>query len=438
MKYWKENKAPRYALFLKGARRVGKSTLCREFAQKEYASFIEIRFDKVNEEIKDLFVNGLMDLDRFFVSLEFIFKTKLIKRNSLIILDEIQLFPLARQALKTLLEDGRYDYIETGSLAGIVKKSQKEEILIPSEEYVLELFPMDYEEYLQALGDNFSYSVMQDGFSRMKAFGQYEHRALLNSYREYMCIGGYPEVIKKYVLTHDYEEVDFEKKSILNLYLSDIKEQREENKDYVGNILLNIPSELSKHDSVFKVSHMGENARLREYSGPLGWLEDAMIVNTARNSLDPSSALTLSLSGDRFKCYLCDTALLVNLSFMDGPYLDNKAYKAILLDNLHINEGMFIENMTSQALRSNGHRLLFYRERDAWNKSSIEIDFLIRKDDKVIPIEVKSSNSFALYSLKKFKEKFQKRVGESIVLYDGDIKKVGDIIYLPYYLATLL
>ena len=436
---WKNEYALEYALFIKGARRVGKTTIAEELGKNEYKSYITINFQSANDTIKDLFVNSLLDLDYLYSVIQMQYGKKLYNRESLIILDEIQLFPLARQALKTLLTDGRYDFIETGSLAGIKKKTEKAEILIPSEEYAIEMFPLDFEEFLWAMGDDVTIPIVRKSYESLKPLGKL-HRDIFRKFREYMCVGGMPQAVVKYVDSKDFEKVDFAKKEILELYRNDIKNQEEENKIYVGNILENIPSELSKHEksSTFKLTHVDKNARYREYSGPLNWLREAMIVNEARNVTDPSPALTLNMDEERFKCYLLDTGLLINLSFGDGSYLDNELYKAILTDKLHINEGMFVENVVAQCLRSNGHKILFYIEYNENGKLVMEVDFLIRKDRKVIPIEAKSGKSFAIKSLQKFKTKFSNRVGLQYVLHDNDVKRDGEIIYLPYYMATIL
>ena len=435
---WKQEYAPEYALFLKGARRVGKTTIVEELGKNEYKSFVTINFQSANDIVRDLFVNSLLDLDYFFNVIQMQYGVKLYKRNSLIILDEIQLYPLARQALKTLLADGRYDYIETGSLAGIKKKTESSEILIPSEEYALELFPLDFEEFLWATGDEFTFPIIKSSYEKTKPLGKL-HKDIFRKFREYMCVGGMPQAVVKYIRTKDFEKVDFAKKEILALYRNDIKSQKEESSTYLVNILDNIPSELSKHEkSSFTLSHVDKNARYREYSGPLSWLSEAMIVNLARNVTDPSPALTLSMDSERFKCYLLDTGLLINLSFGDGTFMDNEFYKAILTDRLHINEGMFVENIVAQCLRSNGHKILFYIEYNDKGKPVMEIDFLIRKDKKVIPIEVKSGRELAAKSLRNFKTKFSDKVGLQYVLYDGDIKCDNEVIFLPYYMASVL
>ncbi len=436
---WKKEYAPEYALFLKGARRVGKTTIAEELGKNEYKSFITINFQATNDTVRDLFVNSLLDLDYFFNVIQLQYGKKLYKRESLIILDEIQLYPLARQALKTLLADGRYDYIETGSLAGIKKKTEASEILIPSEEYAVEMFPLDFEEFLWATGDEFTFPIIKSSYEKVKPLGNL-HKDIFRKFREYMCVGGMPQAVVKYIQTKDFEKVDFAKKEILALYRNDIKNQKEENGTYLGNILDNIPSELSKHEksSSFQLSHVDKNARYREYRSPLTWLSEAMIVNVARNVTDPSPALTLSMDDERFKCYLLDTGLLINLSFGDGTFMDNEFYKAILTDRLHINEGMFVENAVAQSLRSNGHKILFYVEYNKKGKPVMEIDFLIRKSKKVVPVEVKSGREFAAKSLRNFKTKFSNKVGLQYVLYDGDVKRDDEVIFLPYYMAAVL
>ena len=436
MLWWKENKAPEYALFLKGARRVGKSTLANKLGREEYKSYIEIRFDKAPDEIKDLFVNSLEDLDGMFNKLQLFYKTKLYKNESLIILDEIQLFPLARQALKTLLEDKRYDYIETGSLASIKKKSKK--ILIPSEEYHLNVYPLDFEEFLNAMEDNVTFDLIKEHFEKKKPFGAF-YKKIMYSFREYMLVGGMPQAVYEYYKKKDFGDVDFVKQGIINLYESDMDTQEEENPTYVKNMFWHIPSELSKHDKKYNLTHIDPNARLREYKGPVNWLDEAMIINISENVNDPSVAFNLSTIDPAFKCYLMDTGLLISLAYKNKDYLENELYRAILFDKLHINEGMIVENIVAQLLRMNGDNIYYYKKVDKESKRTIlKIDFLIRRNNKIIPIEVKSSSAESISSLKKFKEIFNTKVGLQYVLYDGDIKRDGEIIYLPYFMASII
>lgn len=432
---WKNEFAPNYALFLKGARRVGKSTLAVKLGKEEYKTYIEIRFDKVPDDIKDLFVNSLEDLDSFFNKLQVFYKTRLYPRKSLIILDEIQLFPQARQALKTLLEDKRYDYIETGSLASITKKSKQ--ILIPSEEYIVEVLPMDFEEFLWALDDNITIDLIKEHYSKVKPLGKIG-KNIMHTFREYLLVGGMPQAVVKYVETKDFGKVDFVKQTILSLYENDIDSQNEENSTYIKNIFMHIPSELSKHDKQFIFSHI-DGARRREYSRPMKWLNEAMIVNIAENVNDPSVAFNLSTIDPSFKCYIGDTGLLVSLAYKNKDYLENELYSAILFDKLHINEGMIIENVVCQSLKANGHNIYFYKKIDKTTKKTVmEIDFLIRQGNKVCPIEVKSSDNYTTKSLQIFKKTFSNKIGTLYVLHNGDVKREENIIYLPYYMAFCL
>ncbi len=439
MLFWKENHAPEYALFIKGARRTGKTTLAEEFGKHEYESYITVNFQQANDRVKNLFVDGLMDLDKLFSSLELIYKTKLHVRKSLIILDEIQLYPQARQALKTLLEDKRFDYIETGSLAGIVKKTRKQNILIPSEEEELEIFPLDFEEFLWAIGDEMTMPEIRAHKNTCKPFGQAVHAQIMSSFRTYMCVGGMPQSVIAYMRNKDYSAADFAKRSIINLYRNDMKEQNDVNADYVGNLFENIPSELSKHDKEFVLTHVNTDARLSRYNESIGWLEDAMIANVARNVNEPSAALSLSMDAMRFKMYLGDTGLLINLAFDDGSYFDNEYYRSILFDKLHVNEGMFIENIVAQCLRAGGHKLRYHTAVDKVAKKTVrEVDFLLRDGKKILPVEVKSSDHFTTKSLVNFRTVYSDKVGRGIVLHDGDVKKDGEITYFPYYMASVL
>ena len=436
---WKNSHAPDYALFLKGARRTGKTTLAEELGKNEYKSFIKIDFQEVSDNIKDLFVNNLMDLDDFFMKIELAFQKKLYDRESLIILDEIQLFPEARQALRTLLKDKRYDYIETGSLAGITQKTKKKKILIPSEEVDMEIYPLDFEEFLWAIGDEITFPTMKKIYSSGNPFGP-SLRSIMNKFRLYMCVGGMPQAVLKYVETKDLSQVDFVKRNIINLYRNDMKDQDDVNSDFVGNLFENIPSQLSKHDKRFVLSQVSSNARLNIYNTSICWLEDAMIANVARNVTEVSPALSLSLDDKKFKMYLGDTGLLIDLAFDDGgSFFDNEYYKAIMMDKLHVNEGMFIENLVAQCLRSNHHKIRYNSKSDPESKQIVrEIDFLIREGMKVTAIEVKSTKRFTTKSLHDIKKSFNNRIGRQLVLYDGDVKQEDGIIYLPYFIASLL
>ena len=433
---WKQEYAPKYALFLRGARRVGKTTLAEKLGREEYRSYILVRFDQTEDSINRLFTDSLRDLDMLFNTLQFAYNTRLYRRESLIILDEIQLFPQARQALKTLLEDGRYDYLETGSLATITKKSKN--ILIPSEEYSLDVLPMDYEEYLWANDNDMVIPTLREHLTSLKPMGGL-HQYIMKSYREYMLVGGMPQVVSAFTESKDFEKVDFAKEQIINLYKQDMNDQEEENPEYVTSFFDRIPSELSKHDKRYVLTHLGPNARIRDYKGPIKWLNEAMIINIANNVDEPSAALNLSIIDPSFKCYLMDTGLLITLAYRDRPYLENELYKSVLLDKLQVNEGMLLENMVAQNIRANGRRAYYYKETSRENKKTVmEIDFLIRDGNKLVPIEVKSGENRSIKSLTAFKEKYGKKVGRCIVLHHGEIRREDNILWLPYYMAAVI
>ena len=433
---WKEKRAPHYALFLKGPRRVGKSTLANKLGREEYKSYIEIRFDKASKEIKDLFVDSLEDLDDMFEKIQIHYKTKLYPQESLIILDEIQLFPEARQALKTLLEDKRYDYIETGSLASIKKNSKQ--ILKPSEEYPLEVYPLEFEEFLWAINDELTFNILQTHFNNLKPLTG-AHNQIKELFRTYMLVGGMPQSVLAYVKTKDFGDVDFAKQQILNLYEEDMNNQEDENPDKLKNIFWHIPSELSKHDKKYMLSHIDPNARIRDYKGAIGWLNDAMIINMSENVSEISTAFNLSTINPYFKCYLMDTGLLVSLAFKNKDYLENELYKEILFDKLHVNEGMIVENAIAQAIRTKGERNYYFKKVDKELKKTVaELDFLVRRENKINIIESKSSDSDSIKSINYVKATYPKRIGKCYILHDGDIKIDGELIYLPYYFVSLI
>lgn len=358
------------------------------------------------------------------------------RRKSLIILDEIQLFPQARQALKTLLEDGRYDYLEAGSLAGMTKRSK--DILIPSEEYTLEVHPLDFEEFLWASADTFTMPLMREHFDSKKPIGVL-HQGMMRSFREYMLVGGMPQVVQAFINGKDYGAADSEKQRILSFWQDGMREQSKENCDYLQAFFAHIPSELMRRNKRYVISHATPNARWREYEKPVHWLDASMLTNRACALENIDGADDFGLNDPVFKCCLSDTGLLVSLAFSDRPYLENELYRAVLRDQLQVNEGMLVENVVAQCLKANGHRAYFCAERNPeTRKTTMEIDFLIRQGKKIVPIEVKSSGSSSIKSLVRFKEKFGKCIGEAIVLHHGEIRRQDDVWYLPYYMATLL
>lgn len=430
---WKEEDAGNHkCLFLCGARRVGKSCLALEFAHKEYESFIKISFDKVSLEVKDLFVNGLEDLDDFYDRLSIHYRKSLYPGKSLIILDEIQLYKPARQAIKTLLLDGRYDIIETGSLASIVKKEKDEMYLLPSEEIKIDILPITFKEYLGACKEDFMIDFIEKTVKNKKAFGA-SYRNIMKRFREYLFVGGMPKAIATYLKTKSLLKVEEEKRGIIELYRDDFRLQNNVNPVYLSSLFDLIPSELSHHDKRYKLTHINPNAREREYGPAFQWLKDAYIVNTCMNSSDPSILPILNANGDDLKAYLLDTGLLYSLSSMKMEK-DEFFYKSMILGNLHLNEGMFMENYVASVIRSKGYKnLFFYQRRDENYKPFIEVDFLVIKNRKITALEVKSADDHNINSLKKFKQTFSSKVGDGIVAHDGDYSLKDNITYLPIF-----
>lgn len=434
---WKETSKGSSALLIDGARRVGKSYLCKEFAENEYETYILIDFANIPNEIRDLFENESTNLDLFFSKLSIFYGVRLIKRKSLIIFDEVQQFPRARQLIKYLVADGRYDYIETGSLISL-KKNIKD-IVIPSEEEHIEMFPLDFEEFLWALGDDTTIPLLKNCFDNKIPLGQAAHRKVMNDFRQYILVGGMPQAIIKYIEPGDFEAVDKIKKQILTLYRNDVSKFAEGYESKVLSIFDEIPGQLSKKEKKYKLSSLNKEARLRDYEDAFLWLKDAMIVNTCFNATDPNVGLNLSRDHTTQKCYMADTGLLVSHTFMDDDFIDNEFYKAILFDKLNINEGMLMENVVAQMLRANGHKLFFYSRSDSQNRENhMEIDFLIRENKKICPVEVKSNAYRKHSSLDKFKTKFSNKIGNSYILYQKDIMIKDGVIHLPLYMAMFL
>ena len=436
----KRDFASNYVLFLKGARRVGKTTLAEEFGKKEYKSYILVKFNEADQEVKDLFVNGLMDLDSFYENLSFKYNKKLYLNESLIILDEIQLFPLARQALKALLEDGRYHFIETGSTAGIIKKSKESQILAPSEEYVLDINPLDFDEFLLANGKENLVQFINKYIDTLTPIPNMIFKEIFNLFRIYMVLGGMPKVVMTYLQTSSFSKADFVKRTILETYRGDMKNQEAVSPTQLFNIFDSIPSELSKHDKEFVLSHADKNARFARYSESIGWLEDSKVANVSRCVTEPSTALSLSLEDNRFKMYLVDTGLLVTLAFDDGNLLSDDFYESLIKDRLHINEGMIIENVIAQGITSLNKKLRYNVKSDPDKKIiTREIDFLIKYKLKITPIEVKSSeNNFKTKSLDDFIKTYSSICNNGIVFYPGNVKKINGIYYLPYFYSYYL
>ena len=439
---WKKESNGEYALLIDGARRVGKSYIVRQFAEKEYSSYVILDFNLVSKSIKDLFENDLDNLDRFFMYLSNYTGKTLYTRDTLIVFDEVQQYPKARAAIKYLVKDGRYDYIETGSLISI--KKNVEGIVIPSEEEHIKMFPMGFEESLWAMGEEMLMPFIKDCFKSKKPMGQLMHRRAMDYFRLYMIVGGMPQAVEKYVETRDFSKVDKLKRRILDLYRSDISKFAKGYDTKVKSIFEEIPSQLQKHEKKFRLSALKEGARARDYETAFFWLDDAMIINSCYNTTEPNVGLNLNKDTNTMKCYMADTGLLISHAFDTNEIVSEDLYRKILLDKLEMNSGMIIENIVAQMLRTAGHKLFFYSNSSMTDRDSrMEIDFLIGKGKitarhNISPIEVKSSARYTLTSLKKCIAKYGSYLSTAYVIHPADLKEEDNIIYLPLYMCPLL
>lgn len=434
---WKRNSNGATALMIDGARRVGKSFIAEKFAKAEYKSYILIDFGKAPKDILDLFINDSSDLDLFFAKLAAFYSTTLYKRESLIVFDEVQQYPRARQLIKYLVADGRFDYLETGSLIRLKKNVQ--DIIIPSEEDHIEMFPLDFEEFLWAMGDEATYPLIKRCFETKTPLGAALHRKIMNDFRQYILVGGMPQSVLAYIDGKNFEASDVAKRRILKLYRDDVAKFAEGYEDKVYAVFDGIPGQLSKKEKKYKLSALGKQARFRTYESSFIWLNEAMVVNTCFNATDPHVGLALSADNSTQKCYMADTGLLVTHTFRDTKFTDNELYRAILYDRLNINEGMIMENIVAQMLRKHRERLYFYSRSDSQKRENhIEIDFLITEGKKISPIEVKSGNYRSHSSLDKFRKHFSSVIGNSYILYTKDVMIKDGIIHLPIYMAELL
>ena len=439
---WKQESNGEYALLIDGTRRVGKSYIVRQFAEKEYLSCVILDFNLVSKSIKDLFENDLDNLDRFFMYLSNYTGKTLYTRDTLIVFDEVQQYPKARAAIKYLVKDGRYDYIETGSLISI--KKNVEGIVIPSEEEHIKMFPMDFEEFLWAMGEEMLMPFIKDCFERKKPLGQLMHRRAMDYFRLYMIVGGMPQAVEKYVETRDFAKVDKLKRRILELYRSDISKYAKGYDTKVKSIFEEIPSQLQKHEKKFRLSALKEGARARDYETAFFWLDDAMIINSCYNTTEPNVGLNLNKDTNTMKCYMADTGLLISHAFDANEIVSEDLYRKILLDKLEMNSGMIVENIVAQMLRTAGHKLFFYSNASMTDKDSrMEIDFLIAKSKittrhNISPIEVKSSARYTLTSLRKCIAKYGSYLSTAYVIHPADLKEEDNIVYLPLYMCPLL
>ena len=370
------------------------------------------------------------------------FGVELYERDTLFIFDEVQFCPRARAAIKYLVADGRYDFIETGSLVSI-KKNVKD-ILIPSEEEKINMYPMDFEEFLWAMGRNTLMDFIRSHYTDKLPLGPAMHRKIMDYFKEYMIVGGMPQAVEEYIKTKNFESVDIVKRNIISLYRNDIRKHAEEINLKVEQIFDTIPSQLQKHEKKFNLASLDENARYREFEGAFYWLKDAGLVNIAYNTTEPNIGLGQRLDSNTLKCYMSDTGLLLSMTFNEKEIISEGIYKKILFDKLAFNNGMIMENMVAQLLTAEGNKLYFFSKYNKENsKDAMEIDFLISKSSitskhNIIPIEVKSGKNYTYASLKKLYDKYNDYLAQPIILHTSDLKIENDILYLPIYMTMLL
>lgn len=439
---WKADTKGAKALFIEGARRIGKSTIVEEFAKKEYKSYILIDFNDASDAVKDAFLNYLQDLDTFFMILSTEYRAVLYPRESVLIFDEIQQFPKARQSIKKLVKDGRFDYVETGSLVSIRENVQ--DITIPSEERKIKMYPMDFEEFCWAMGEESMIHYIRKCFEDGNPLtDQLHHKAML-LYRQYLVVGGMPQSVAAYLENgRSFQKADEEKRDILALYRDDIMKIEAKYQSRVLSIFDQIPAFLSQHGKRVILSNIEEGASFSKFNDTFFWLDNSMIANECFNCTDPNVGLSLNEDRTYLKCYMGDTGLLVSHAFTEAEIETEDLYRQMILGRLSINEGMIFENAVMQTLVCNGYRPFFYTHYNGEkHRNDIEIDFLISNKSKtkykIYPIEVKSTEKYSINSLGKFMEKFKSRIGQAYVIDTKNYRSKDGIVYIPAYMAMCL
>lgn len=439
---WKKESDGKKALLVEGARRIGKSTVVEEFAKREYRSYILIDFAKASEDAKSYFHLHLNDLDTFFMLLSVQYGKELYPRESIIIFDEVQLFPKAREAIKYFVADGRYDFIETGSLISI--KENVKDIVIPSEERHVKMYPMDFEEFCWALNEKPLIPYIRTCFEKRVPLERSLHDKAMLLFKQYLLVGGMPKAVAEFLNRQkNFGAADAEKRDILALYRGDIMKIQAQYRAKVLAIFDQIPGLLSRHEKRVVFNRIAEGSIAEQYEETFFWLSDSMVCNECRRTNDPNVGLSLNESDTYIKCYLGDTGLLVSHAFDENELLEDEVYKQILAGKLGLNEGMLYENMIAQMLTSNGHRLFFYTHyNEEKRRNDIEIDFIISNNSKtkykMYPIEVKSGTNYSVESLLKFREKFKSRIGECYIIHPRNLTVKEDILCIPPYMTICL
>ncbi len=438
---WKKQTNGTKALLIEGARRIGKSTVAEKFAKNEYKTYILIDFNKAGKKVKDAF-NYLDNIDVFFQTLTLEYNTRLFQRESLIIFDEIQKFPKAREAIKYLVADGRYDYIETGSLISI--KENVQNITIPSEERKIQMYPVTFEEFMVYMDEEILLDYIKECFENRQPLDREMHNKAMRLFKEYMLVGGMPQAIVAYKKNgRDFNAADIEKRDILSLYEDDIKKAAKRYQSKVSAIFDNIPRFLSSHEKRIILKEIEKNGTFDRYDEPLFWLGDSMICNLCYKCNDPNIGLALNRNDSYVKCYMGDTGLLVSHAFSENEITDVQLYKQIMDGKLSLNQGMLYENVISQIITASGRKLYFYtRYSEKKHRNDIEIDFIISNESKTMfkisPIEVKSSKNYTTSSLLAFKEIFKKRIDTQIIVHPKNFSVDDDVIKIPPYMMYLI
>lgn len=437
MREWKQTCNGSKALLIEGARRIGKSTVAEEFGRNEYKSYIIIDFNKASKKVRAAF-NDLNNLDVFFQTIVLEYNERLYPRESLIIFDEIQKFPKAREAVKYLVADGRYDFIETGSLISI--KENVQDITLPSEERKIKMYPVDFEEFMIYMKEDILLEYIAECFENKQPLEQKLHEKAMHLFKEYMLVGGMPQAIVAFANNgRDFVAADMEKRDILDLYRDDIKKAAKRYNSRVSALFENIPAYLSTHEKKIVLKDIEANATFDKYDDPLFWLGDSMICNLCYKCNDPNVGFALNKNDSAVKCYMGDTGLLVSLAFSENEISDQQLYKQIMNGRLSLNEGMLYENVISQMIAAKGRKLYFYtRYSEEKHRNDMEIDFLLsnesKTDFKVFPVEVKSSKNYTTTSLGRFKDMFGKKIAMQYIIHPKNLSVDGDIMKIPPYM----
>ena len=437
---WKQNCHGEKALLIEGARRIGKSTVAEEIGKNEYKSYVLIDFNRASRKILSIF-DDMTNMDIFFQTISLEYNVRLYPRESLIIFDEIQKFPKAREAIKYLVADGRYDFIETGSLISI--RENVENITLPSEERKMRMYPVDFEEFMNYMGEDILLEYIENCFEKRQPLDQKMHAKAMHLFKEYMLVGGMPRALVAFSENgRDFAAADIEKRDILDLYRDDIKKAAKRFNSRVSALFENIPAYLSTHEKKIVLKEIEEGATFDRYDDPLFWLNDSMICNLCYKCNDPNVGFALHKNDSSVKCYMADTGLLVSLAFSENEITEQQLYKQIMNGRLSLNEGMLYENIIAQMIVAKGRKLYFYtRYSEKKHRNDIEIDFLLSNESKtnfkVFPIEVKSSKNYTTTSLGRFKESFEKKISMQYIIHPKNLSVEDEVVKIPPYMFAI-